>query len=229
MHFPPRYQNYQPYTPYRNGYPFTMTIEGEGQLKVKPDQATISLGVVTENLNPQKAQEENAEITSSVILALKEAGIDENDIRTTSYSVNPRYDYIDGKSVLRGYEVEHQLEVTVKNLAAIGSIYDTAIKNGANRSGMIQFLVAQHDLFYREALNRAVQNSKEKAEEIAQSIGAVLNPMPIKITELRDQPITPFPAFSIGATAVTKHEAPPIQTGVHTIIARIKVVYAYNG
>ncbi|KAA9016464.1 SIMPL domain-containing protein [Niallia endozanthoxylica] len=227
MHFPYRYQQIQQYSPYRNYYPYTMTIEGEGQIKVRPDQAIITLGVVTENPNAQIAQQENAAISNSVINALKQMAIDDNDIRTTIYTVNPRYDFIEGQSILRGYEVEHHFEVTVKDLESIGIVYDTAIKNGANRSGMIQFLVSQQDYFYREALQSAIQNAKEKAVGIAKTISASLNPMPIKITEQRDEPIRPFPSFSVTAT-VSKQEAPPIQTGAFTIDARVKIVYAYS-
>lgn len=229
MHFLYRNQQIQQYSPYRNYYPFTMIIEGEGQLKVNPNQANITLGIVTENPDASIAQEENTTISNSVIHALKEIGIDDHEIRTTIYSVTPRYDYIEGKSILRGYEVEHHFEVTLKNLESIGVIYDTAIKNGANRSGRIQFLVAEQEIYYREALKKAVQNAKEKANEIAKSIGASLSPMPIKITEQHIQPIRPFPAFSAEAAAITKVEVPPIQAGDYTINASVKIVYAYQG
>jgi len=229
MHFHPGFQHFQQRSPNRNYYPFTMIIEGQGQLKAQPDQAIITLGVVTENSDVQIAQEENTSISNSVIQKLLQVGINDNEIRTTIYSVNPRYDYIEGKSTLRGYEVEHQFEVTVTDLGTIGIIYDTAVKNGANRSGMLQFLISQQDAFYRRALKKAVQNAKEKADEIAKTIGASLSPIPIKITEQLIQPIRPFPAFSAGAAAVTKIEAPPIQAGDYTINASVKIVYAYQG
>ncbi|WP_071396209.1 SIMPL domain-containing protein [Bacillus tuaregi] len=229
MHFPQGFQYHQPRSYNRSYYPFTMIIEGEGKLKAKPDQAIITLGVVTENSDVQIAQDENTSISNSVIQKLLQLGIDDNEIRTTIYSVNPRYDYIEGKTILRGYEVEHQFEVTVKDLKSIGIIYDTAIKNGINRSGMLQFIISQQDALYRRALKKAVQNAKEKADEIAKAIGASLSPMPIKITEQRIQAIRPFPTFSAEAASVTKSEAPPIQSGQYTIDAIVKIVYAYQG
>ncbi|WP_338451127.1 SIMPL domain-containing protein [Niallia oryzisoli] len=229
MQFSKGFQPYQHYSPYRSYYPFTLTIEGEGKIRVSPDQATITLGVITENPNVQIAQEENTAISNSVILALKQIGIDDSEIRTTVYSVNPRYDFIEGKSILKGYEVEHHFEVTVKDLTTIGNVYDMAMKNGANRSGMIQFFVANPDVFYQEALKKAVENAQKKATEISSTIGATLSLMPIKITEQRDQSLRPFPAFSAAAASVTKNEVPPIQTGDYTIVAHVRVVYAYGG
>jgi uncharacterized protein len=224
--------NYYSHThqPYRiNNSTFTMTIEGKGQITVKPDQAKLTIGVVTENPQVQIAQQENAIISKRVIEALKQIGIEENAIKTSIYSVQPRYDYVDGRSILKGYEVEHQLEVTVKDLSKVGTVYDVAIKNGANRSGGVQFSVTNPDAYYREALKRAVHNAREKAEGLAQTIGATLTTIPIKIVELVHQQERVFPAFSTHVAAATTQEAPPIQTGEFTIIARVKVVYAYSG
>jgi len=206
-----------------------MTVEGKGQITVKPDQAKLTIGVVTENPQVQIAQQENAMISKRVIKALKQIGIEENAIKTSIYSVQPRYDYVDGKSILKGYEVEHQLEVTVKDLSKVGTVYDVAIKNGANRSGGVQFSVTNPDAYYREALKRAVHNAREKAEGLAQTIGATLTTIPIKIVELVHQQERVYPAFSTHVAAATTQEVPPIQTGEFTIIARLKVVYAYNG
>ena len=231
MQFNKRY-NYYSHThqPYRiNNSTFTMTVEGKGQITVKPDQAKLTIGVVTENPQVQIAQQENAMISKRVIEALKQIGIEENAIKTSIYSVQPRYDYVDGRSILKGYEVEHQLEVTVKDLSKVGTVYDVAIKNGANRSGGVQFSVTNPDAYYREALKRAVHNAREKAEGLAQTIGATLTTIPIKIVELVHQQERVSPAFSTHVAAATTQEVPPIQTGEFTIIARVKVVYAYSG
>jgi len=230
MRYNPGY-DYSPHTQqlYRNSPTFTMSVEGKGQITVKPDQAKLTLGVVTENLNVQIAQQENASISNRVIDALKQMGIEETNIRTTVYSVNPRYDYIEGKSILKGYEVEHLFEVMVKDLSTIGVVYDVAIKNGANRSGGIQFLVANPDIYYREALKRAVHNAQEKAEDLAQTIGAMISKVPIKITEQSEPQERVYPTFSTQVASATTKEAPPIQTGDFTIHARVKVIYAYSG
>lgn len=223
--------NYYPHTQqfYRNSPTFTMSVEGQGQITVKPDQAKLTLGIVTENLNVQIAQQENASISNRVIDALKQMGIEETAIRTTVYSVYPRYDYIEGKSILKGYEVEHLFEVIVNDLSTVGTVYDVAIKNGANRSGGIQFLVANPDVHYREALKRALHNAREKAEDMAQTIGAMITKVPIKIIEQGEQQARVYPTFSTQVASASTKEAPPIQTGDFTIHARVKVVYAYSG
>ena len=143
----------------------TMTVEGNGSITVQPDQARIVIGVVTENQNVQQAQQENTRISNAIIQAIKQLGIDEKDMRTTTYSVSPRYDYIEGKSVLRGFEVEHLFEVTVNDLSKIGAIYDAAIRNGANRSGTIQFRVSNPGCLLSRSVNTCNSTGTGKSRD----------------------------------------------------------------
>lgn len=206
----------------------TMTIEGTGQVTVKPDQAKIQIGTATEHANVQQAQQENTRISQQIIEALKRFGIPEKDIKTTSYTIFPRYDYMEGKSTLRGYEVEHLLEITVKDLSQTGMIYDLAVINGANRSGAIHFIVSNLEIAYQEALAKAVTTAANKAAVLAETIGATLHPIPIKITErnLLQGP-APRPA-PFQAAGVSTEAAPPIQEGQYTITAAVTAVYAYS-
>jgi uncharacterized protein len=227
-HNPSFYPYRQTYQPYRGNQLFTMTVDGNGHSVARPNQAKLTLGVMTEHPSVQAAQQENAEISNRVIEGLKQMGIDESDLKTTLYSVQPRYDFHDGKSILRGYEVEHLFEVTIKDLSKIGNVYDIAIKNGANRSGDIQFQVTDAAIYYQEALIRAIQNAREKAEVMANSIGATLSNIPIKIIEQEDQRNL-RPVLTTQSAFVKAEAVPPIQTGDLTIKAQIKIIYAYSG
>lgn len=204
-----------------------MTLEGEGHVTAIPDQAKINIGVSTENPNVQQAQQENTRISNQIIDALKRIGISENDIKTASYSVFPRYDYIEGKSILRGYEVEHLFEVTIRDLTKTGPVYDEAIRNGANRSGLVQFLVSNQERFYQEALIKAMTNAGNKAAVLAKTIGAPLHPIPVKITERNfQQGSSPRPFMQ--TAGVSTEGPPPIQEGRYTITANVIVVYSYG-
>ena len=186
----------------------------------------MNVDVVTENLDVQIAQHENSVRTYRVIEALKQIGIEARDIKTSSYSVQPKYEYVDSKNMFKGYEVEHSLQITVKDLSKAGMVYDVAIKNGANRASNLQFLVSNANLYYLTALTNAINYTKEKAEEIAQTIHVTVNPIPIKIIEENYQPIQPRMAGAFHlAEPMT---APPIQPGEFTLQANVKVVYEYS-
>ena len=79
MYYYPRGKNFPHATQIHNRKVplYTLTVQGEGEINVRPDQAKITLGVVTENIDVQTAQQENAAISNSVIQALKQLGIEE--------------------------------------------------------------------------------------------------------------------------------------------------------
>jgi uncharacterized protein YggE len=231
MYYDPRGKDSPPHAaqvPNRKVPVNTLTVQGEGEINVRPDQAKITLGIVTENIEVQTAQQENAAISNSVIQALKQLGIEEASIRTATYTVFPRYDYIEGKSILRGYEVEHQLDILIKNLEIIGIVYETAINHGANRSGGIEFIVSNQELFYQEALKKALQNALEKATTIANSIHGRLNRIPIKVTEQSLPQEKVSRVLSTQVASFTTDKTPPIQTGDTTITAIVNVIYSYE-
>ncbi|WP_052352759.1 SIMPL domain-containing protein [Neobacillus dielmonensis] len=214
--------------PYRNKDDYTITVEGKGRVTVQPDQANITVGVITTDSNVQTAQQENANITNRVLAAIRKAGIEQDDIKTKVYTVNPRYDYVEGKSEFRGYEVEHLFQITVKDLSKIGAIYDLAIKEGANRTENIQFQNSQEDLHYLQALTLAVNNAVTKAEQIAHTLGVILNRIPLKVREQSPTPqvFTQMSAESLAFSA--KNTTTPIQPGENTLHATVSAVFQYN-
>lgn len=219
-----------PNPPYRNQNNHSMTIEGKGNVTVKPDQAILTIGVVTENANVETAQQDNAVKSNRIITSLRQVGLEQGDITTTMYSVNPRYNYVEGKSIFRGYEVQHSLQTIVKDLSKVGIIYDLAIKNGATQTGNLVFQNSHSDFHYLQALKLAVNNALEKAQQVAKTIGVTLNSVPTKITEENHQTPPAYTQISPGAYGPPAAQAlvTPIESGELTFNANVKVVFQYS-
>lgn len=127
------------YPSYRDDSPRVITVIGRATLSRKPDTVIIQLEVMTENEQIQQAQQENAYKMNQVIQTLIQSGIIKEDIQTSSYIIHPRYDYVDGKQVFKGYQVINSIMVKIKKLDLVGHIIDTAVKNGVNQVSNIQF------------------------------------------------------------------------------------------
>ncbi|MBO9129812.1 SIMPL domain-containing protein [Bacillus sp. 165] len=212
------------YSQERAGNPQTVTVDGHGMVKAKPDIVVLTLGVITENENVKAAQQENALRTNSVIAALKALGIDEKNIETTSYTMSPQYEYVDGKPQSRGYRVEHMLEVTVLNVQQAGQVYDEAVQNGANIARSLVFKVSNPSSYENEALTLAVKNAQEKAKVIAGALGVSINPVPANIKEEQTNVQREYvAAFS----SMSTESATPIQTGDLDVSATIRAVFQY--
>ncbi|WP_181350178.1 SIMPL domain-containing protein [Thalassobacillus sp. CUG 92003] len=201
-----------------------MTVEGSDAVAVKPDRADVELGVITQAMSLTEAQETNAETMNQVIQSLQQLGIPPEMIQTIDYSIQPQYDYVDGKQEFRGYQVTHMLSVKIAEINQTGTVIDTAVQNGANRVLDINFTVNHPSLYYQQALTLALENAAGKARAMTEKLGVKLDPVPIKIAERNSDSPDPF------NTAVFKTQsasATPVEPGQLEIKATVDVQYHY--
>lgn len=168
---------------------------------------------------------ENANRMNQVIQSLLALNIPREDIQTASFNVFPRYDYIEGKQVFRGYEVNNELTVKVNTSSQVGIVIDTAIQNGANRISAIQFKLedADADTAYQHAIHLALQNAQSKANTIAESMRLPMQPLPIEIVEESNEVPIAFKSVNLTEQAIST----PIEPGLITISAKVRVKFRY--
>ena len=79
---------------------------------------------------------------AAILAAVTGAGVARRDVRNTLLSVQPRYDYRDGKApALTGYDLANVVEVTVRDLGALGAVVDGALTAGATSLDGLTFRV----------------------------------------------------------------------------------------
>ena len=213
------------YPSYRDDSPRVITVIGKAALSRKPDTVTIELEVLTEKEQLQQAQQENAYKMNQVIQALLQSGIIKENIQTSSYIIHPRYDYVDGKQVFKGYQVINSIMVKMKNLDLVGQIIDVAVKNGVNQASNIQFALENQQIYYQKALSDALKNALVKAQTLAETLKVNYDPIPIKIVEDISEMPHPFQKFAM----VENNMSTPIVPGEIEIKAKVEVQIEYYG
>ena len=157
----------------------TITVTGSASISLKSDYARISVGVSTSAKTVDEATKENNAAIYSVIAALKEAGIAEEDIATSNYSVYAEYDYTSSGQKLSGYNVTNQLTVIIRDMEHIGATLDKATAAGANNIYNIEFLSTQADEAQEAATILAVQDAMQRAALLAKAanlkLGGILS------------------------------------------------------
>lgn len=201
-----------------------MTVSGNGEITVQPDYAQIQIEVRTEGDNVSSAQHENAIIMNRVIESLLNLNIRRDEMQTSAYNIFPTYDYIDGKQVLRGYEVQNAITVKIVNINQVGTVIDTATRNGANHVSGIQFKIEHVDTYYRQALQYALIDALGKAKSMAETMHATLEPLPIEIIE-ETNTATPIPYKMLQLS--NQQAVTPIEPGLITVTATVKVKFQY--
>ena len=153
----------------------TITVTGSAVVTLEADYAQISVGVSTSAKTVDEASKQNAETIHTVIEALQAAGVKEDDIATSNYSVHAEYDYSSlGGQKLSGYNVTNQLNVVIRDMAHIGATLDKATAAGANNIYNIQFLSTKADEAQDEATAYAVQDAMRRAGLLAEAADLTL-------------------------------------------------------
>ncbi|AZU63281.1 SIMPL domain-containing protein [Neobacillus mesonae] len=192
---------------------FVMKVNGEGTVEVRPDSASVNLGVITENKELIAAQKENTKKSTSVINSLVSQGISHERIKTFDYRIDSDYDYIEGKQIFRGYKVTNILQVKIEDLSIVGKVVDEAVQSGVNYVSNVHFTVKNKDLYYKQALQLAINDCIEKAKTIGSTLNVHLIPTPSLIVESGTtvQPLTHQPETLVKGISSTQFEPGQIE------------------
>ncbi|MCX7778959.1 MAG: SIMPL domain-containing protein [Patescibacteria group bacterium] len=208
-------------------YPREITVSAEGKVFAKPDIAFIKLGVTTEGWVIKDVLKENTEKMNAVLKEVKNLGIDEKDIQTTRYNLTPRYEWTkEGQRIFRGYLLEQEVLIKIRNFEKIGEVMDRAAEKGANLIGDLSFSIDDPELIREKARTEAIKRAKAKAEKIAQQTGLRLK----KLINVYEDYFYPVPRGEtmkdyggVGGGAITA--APVIQPGEQEVTVKINLVY----
>lgn len=168
-----------------------LTVHGHAEMKVRPDIAYVSVGVVTQARDSTQAVADNAARATALMAALKKAGLADKDIQTQSYGVEPQYDYNASPAVLTGYQVTNTVQVTVRDLARVGQVIDAATQAGGNQINGVTFDLADRTQAEAQVLAQAVVEARVKASVMAQAAGVSLGRL-MQLTEGSEPVVQPL-------------------------------------
>jgi hypothetical protein len=148
---------------------------GEATISLPPDRAEVRVAVVTESETAEPAVTRNAELTDSLLKALRGLLGDEAELASEGYSLTPRYEY-DRKQggrgrVLQGYSVRSALRVAIDDVEQVGKVIDVATASGANEVHSISFTLRDDSEARARALADATRAARAKADVMAEAIG----------------------------------------------------------
>lgn len=205
----------------------TLSVDGVGVVYLTPDVVYITIGVNTQKENASEAVSLNKDQTTAVIQAIKDAGVEDKDIRTNNFSIwsNPQYDEFGQLSGKVLYVVDNTVNVTVRDLDKLGDLLDSAITAGANSIYSIQFDVEDKSAAVQEARTQAVEKAKTQAAELAATSGVSLGE--IQFISYYEGGTSPyfFGGKGGGGGAVSEAANVPIQPGQLAVTVTVNMTY----
>lgn len=149
---------------------------GEATVSAAPDQAIITVSVMTQAPTAQAAAADNATKTSAVLAAVKKALEPGAEVKTVGYSLAPAYTYPreGGEPKITGYQASNSVLVKTADLSRVGPVIDAATAAGANNIQGLQFTIKDNRAVERQALEMAARNAVEKTKAIAAGLGVTV-------------------------------------------------------
>lgn len=152
-----------------------VTVTGSGEISITPDVAYVTLGIRTEAENAKDAQAANAAAYEKLRDVLfNQYKLEAKDVQTNGFRVNPEYSYTDNDRKIKGYTAVQTLQVTYRDLDNLGKLLDDASTAGANQIDGVRFSTEKGDAYELQAIEKAMDNAKLKAEAIAKYAGKEL-------------------------------------------------------
>ena len=199
-----------------------VTVNAEGVVQVTPDAVRINASVSLVAGTSAQALSKTSTAAAKVRAALVAKKIATKDIKTTSISVYPEYNYTQDKgSVQIGYRASQSFEVIVRNAASAGAVVDDVVAAAGDDvqiQGATPFVLdsAKATASARAA---AVANARAKAKSYAELLEVKLG----KVTYLveNSSPVSYQPLM--GAAKAADSGATEIDLGNQDVTVSITI------
>lgn len=203
----------------------TISIQGTGIIVQAPDIAYINLGVNSNGQTARDALTKNNQAMGDIIAAIKKENVQNKDIQTTNFSINPRYNRrkTDNLPEIIGYEVFNNLTITIRNIDGLGAILDKVVTLGSNRINNISFGIAKPQPFEDQARTLAAKDAKRRAQIYANTLDFKLGNI-IKITEGVAHSL-PVPQGGIARSEMMMASEAPIEAGTQAITTNVTITW----
>jgi uncharacterized protein len=188
----------------------TISTWGHADIAVKPDQASLMLGVQTRAAEVRKALSNNNGKMDAVIAALVKQGVAKTHIQTTDLSV-----WYDTQQKM--YVVAHNLSVRLDRIDKVAAVLEAGVQAGVNSSFGVTFGLKDPAAAKSSALKAAVADARKRADSIAETLGAKVS-QTVNIDEATSGFVTK------GATGMGGGGT-PIQPGQYVVSADVNVTY----
>ena len=203
----------------------TISVSGTGEVSVRPDQATISLGVISEGRTAREALRANSAAMQAVFDQMEELGIADEDIRTSNFSINPQYPPHNRDNPqprrISGYQVSNMVTVLFDDLEDLGPGLDAIVGSGANQFHGISFSISETDKLQEDARTAAVANARARAETLAEAAGVSLGRV---LTINEGGYSTPQPMY-MARSEMAMDSSAPIASGSQSISSSVSMVF----
>ncbi|RJP17696.1 MAG: DUF541 domain-containing protein [Candidatus Abyssobacteria bacterium SURF_5] len=162
--------------------PRLITVTGNAEVRVTPDEVILTLGVETWNKDLTTAKNDNDRRVQKILQLVKSFGIEDKHVKTDFISIEPRYeDQWEHRNFI-GYFVRKTVVITLRDTAKFETLLSRALEAGADYVLGIEFRTTELRKHRDQARALAIKAAQEKATDLAKALGQTIE-RPHSITE----------------------------------------------
>jgi len=157
-----------------------ISVTGTGRVEMAPDMAMVRIGVSHRDAVAATALQQTSDAVAAMLERLAGLGVESRDIQTSGLALHPVWQNqpdAQGLPVPAGFEASNMVSLRLRDLAALGTVLDALVADGANRLDGVSFGLQDPEAAMDEARRRAVADGARKAALYAGAAGVGLGPL----------------------------------------------------
>ncbi len=202
-----------------------ISVSADAEAKGAPDKVDVSLGLSEQNVKLEDARARVDAQLDALYEIAEEMDIEKDDLQTSYSSVQPVYNYRDNEREFKGYQVTHNITVTLRDTDKLATFTNKVLEAKIDEIHNIQFGLENQDALVNEALQKAVAKAKAKADALAGAAGVKVGQV-ISLNEgTQMQMPRPMMRMEMSAMASADKVASAPPGGSISVNATVSVVY----
>lgn len=151
--------------------PRLVTVAGEAEVNVAPDEVVFDLTVSTFNKELRVAKSQTDERLKNLIALAKRYGVADADTQTDYINLTPHYRGNNEARTLLGYSVRKDLVLTLRDVTRAEGLLSEILAGDVTRINSVSFRSSQMRKYRDQARDMAMRAAREKASALAGSVG----------------------------------------------------------
>jgi uncharacterized protein len=151
--------------------PRLVTVTGEAEVLVVPDEVVFDLTVQNLNRDLRQAKSQTDEQLKKLIDMTRRYRIDPKDVQTDYIRLEPRYRGNDETRTFAGYSVRKDLSFTLRDVSRAEELLSEIMESGITRINSVNFRTSQMRKYRDQARALAIRAAQEKAVALTNEIG----------------------------------------------------------
>jgi uncharacterized protein YggE len=148
-----------------------ITVAGEAEVKVAPDEVVFDVTVQTINKDLRLAKNQTDDRLKRLIELTRKYQIGAADVQTDYIRLEPRYRGNDESRLFIGYSVRKDLIFTLRDVTQAEALLSELIELGISRVNGVRFQTSQLRKYRDQARALAIKAAHEKATALTAEIG----------------------------------------------------------